>query len=133
MKKWLPVFISFVLLFTVASVQSQQKSAGKKETVYKKEGVASYYGGKFNGKLMANGEKFNEKNLTAAHNTLSLGTWVKVSNLRNKKSVIVQITDRMHHKNKRLIDVSKEAARKLGFLKRGVAKVLVEIVENPYN
>lgn len=80
---------------------------------------------------MANGQKFDEKKLTAAHNSLSLGTWVRVSNLRNKKSVIVQITDRMHRKNKRLIDVSKEAARKLGFLGRGLTKVRVEVIDNP--
>ena len=82
---------------------------------------------------MANGEKFDERKLTAAHNKLPLGTWVKVSNLRNKKSVIVQITDRMHAKNKRLIDLSKEAARQLGFLKRGLAKVSVEVIEKPKN
>ncbi|MFT3945331.1 MAG: septal ring lytic transglycosylase RlpA family protein [Agriterribacter sp.] len=131
MKKWLPILISFVLLVIGSSFQNRQSGAGKKAAVYKKEGIASYYGGKFNGKRMANGGKFNEKKLTAAHNSLSLGTWVKISNLRNKKSVIVQITDRMHPKNRRLIDVSSEAARKLGFLKRGVAKVRVEVVENP--
>lgn len=78
---------------------------------------------------MANGQKFDENKFTAASNKLSLGTWVKVSNLRNKKSVIVQITDRMHPKNKRLIDVSKAAAIKLGFLKRGLVKVKVEVIE----
>ncbi|MFT3750778.1 MAG: septal ring lytic transglycosylase RlpA family protein [Agriterribacter sp.] len=131
MKKWLLILICAGLVLTGSFSQSQQAGAGKKENIYKKEGVASYYGGKFNGKLMANGEKFDEKKLTAAHNSLSLGTWVRVSNLRNKKSVIVQITDRMHHKNKRLIDVSKEAARKLGFLKKGVTRVRVEVIENP--
>ncbi|MBN8789748.1 MAG: septal ring lytic transglycosylase RlpA family protein [Terrimonas sp.] len=131
MKKWLPILICSVLAFIGSLAQSQKNGGGKKEVIYKKEGIASYYGGKFNGRVMANGQKFDEKKLTAAHNSLSLGTWVRVSNLRNKKSVIVQITDRMHHKNKRLIDVSKEAARKLGFLKKGVTKVRVEVVENP--
>lgn len=79
---------------------------------------------------MANGQKFDQTKLTAACNVLSLGTWVKVSNLRNKKNVIVQITDRMHPKNKRLIDVSKAAAKQLGFVSRGLAKVSVEVVEN---
>ncbi len=80
---------------------------------------------------MANGEKFDQHKLTAAHNRLPLGTWVKVSNLRNKKNVIVQITDRMHPKNKRLIDVSSEAAKRLGFIRKGLTRVKVEVVERP--
>lgn len=77
---------------------------------------------------MANGKPFDYNKLTAASNRLPLGTFVRVSNLRNKKSVIVEITDRMHRKNKRLIDVSREAARRLGFIGNGLAKVKVEIV-----
>lgn len=131
MKKWLYILIFFVFAAIDSSSQNQNHKIKEGGERYKKEGIASYYAGKFHGRVMSNGEKYNEKKLTAAHNTLSLGTWVKVSNLRNKKSVIVQITDRMHHKNKRLIDVSKEAARKLGFIKRGVTKVRVEVIENP--
>ena len=130
MKKCLLVFLSLAFVVTGLLSQNQNKNNGKL-SAYKKEGIASYYGGKFNGRQMANGEKFDEKKLTAAHNSLSLGTWVKVSNLRNKKTVIVQITDRMHHKNKRLIDVSQEAARRLGFINKGFAWVRVELIDNP--
>lgn len=78
---------------------------------------------------MANGKKYDKHKLTAAANRFALGTWVKVSNLSNNKTVIVQITDRMHPKNKRLIDVSKAAAQQLGFIKKGLTKVKVEVVK----
>ena len=66
--------------------------------------------------------------MTAAHNGLPLNTYVKVTNLRNKKSVVVKITDRMHPKNKRLIDLSRGAAEKLGYIGEGLTKVKVEVV-----
>ena len=66
--------------------------------------------------------------MTAASNTLSLNTWVKVTNLHNKKSVYVKITDRMHFRNKRLIDLSKAAAHQLGYTGWGLAKVRVDVI-----
>lgn len=130
MKQLLPL-LAFLFL-TCASLRAQHKAHKPHKPVASnvKKGTASYYAQKFQGKLMANGQKFDQTKLTAACNVLSLGTWVKVSNLRNKKNVIVQITDRMHPKNKRLIDVSKAAAKQLGFVSRGLAKVSVEVVEN---
>lgn len=127
----LTLLICIFLLSFSSPLYAQKKSSSKAKasTHHVATGVASYYGTKFHGKLMANGQKFDENKFTAASNKLSLGTWVRVSNLRNKKSVIVQITDRMHPKNKRLIDVSKAAARKLGFLKRGLVKVKVEVID----
>ncbi len=91
-------------------------------------GIASFYANKFHGRKTANGEIFSQKKLTAASNTLPLNTWVKVTNLRNKKSVIVKITDRMHHRNKRLIDLSREAAHQLGYTSRGLTRVKVEVL-----
>ena len=125
------LLIYAILISSLSSLYAQKSapSKTKKASHYVKTGTASYYGAKFQGRVMANGQKFDENKLTAASNTLSLGTWVRVSNLRNNKSVIVQITDRMHPKNKRLIDISKAAAKKLGFLKRGLAKVKVEVVD----
>ena len=119
-----------ILLSSLPALYAQKSAPSKTRPASHnvKTGIASYYGAKFQGRLMANGQKFDENKLTAASNTLSLGTWVRVSNLRNRKTVIVQITDRMHPKNKRLIDLSKAAAKKLGFLKRGLAKVKVEVV-----
>lgn len=77
---------------------------------------------------MANGEIFSQKKLTAASNTLSLNTWVKVTNMHNKKYVIVKITDHMHRRNKRLIDLSKAAAHQLGYTGRGLTRVRVDVL-----
>ncbi|MFN5334301.1 MAG: septal ring lytic transglycosylase RlpA family protein [Bacteroidota bacterium] len=91
-------------------------------------GIASYYADKFNGRRTANGEIFSQDKLTAAHNSLPLGTYIRVTNLRNNKSVKVKINDRLHRKNKRLVDLSKAAARKIGFLKMGITRVKVKVL-----
>ena len=89
-------------------------------------GVASYYHDKFEGRLTANGDTFTQKNLTAASNTYPLNCWVRVTNTRNDRSVVVFITDRMHHLNTRLIDLSRSAAEKLRYIGRGLTRVKVE-------
>lgn len=89
-------------------------------------GVASFYDNKFEGRRTANGEIFSQKKLTAASNTLPLNSWARVTNLSNNRSVIVKITDRMHHRNRRLIDLSRSAASKLSFTGKGLTKVKVE-------
>ncbi|MEP6616755.1 MAG: septal ring lytic transglycosylase RlpA family protein [Ginsengibacter sp.] len=93
-----------------------------------KYGIASFYAKKFNGRTTSNGAIFSSLKMTAACNVLPLGTWVKVTNLRNDKSVVVEINDHMHHKNKRLIDLSKTAAQKLGYVSRGITRVKVEVL-----
>lgn len=102
--------------------------AGKKNGDKGNRGTASFYADKFNGRTTANGEVFDNSAMTGAHNTLPLGTYVKVTNLRNGRSVIVKITDRLHRNNTRIIDLTKNAARKLGFLARGLTRVKVEEV-----
>ena len=89
-------------------------------------GTASYYANKFEGRLTANGEVFSQQKMTAACNVLPLGTWVKVTNLYNGRTVIVKVNDRLHYKNKRLVDLSKIAARKIGYTGGGLTKVKVE-------
>jgi rare lipoprotein A len=91
-------------------------------------GIASYYADKFDGRSTANGEIFSQKKMTAASNTLALNTWVRVTNLHNRKMVIVKITDRMHPRNERLIDLSKAAARALDYIARGLTRVKVEVL-----
>jgi rare lipoprotein A len=91
-------------------------------------GVASYYSDKFQGKSTANGDIYNKALLTAAHNILPLGTWIRVTNLSNKKAVIVRVNDRLHHRNKRLVDLSLEAASRLGYTKKGLARVKIEVL-----
>jgi rare lipoprotein A len=91
-------------------------------------GTASFYANKFEGRKTANGEIFSQKNLTAASNIIPMNLWVRVTNTRNHLSVIVRITDRMHKNNKRLIDLSKAAAKKLKYTGNGLAHVKVEIL-----
>ena len=99
-------------------------------TFYKKEGLASWYGAKFHGKKTANGEVFNRKGLTAAHQTLPLPSVVKVTNLKNNKSVVVVVNDRgpFAHKEHRIIDLSEKAAEIIDMKKQGIVKVEVELL-----
>jgi rare lipoprotein A len=91
-------------------------------------GVASYYADKFEGRRTANGETFSQKKMTAAHNGLPLGTWIRVTNLRNGRKVVVKVNDRLHHRNKRLVDLSSTAASRLGYLNSGLTKVRIEVL-----
>lgn len=93
---------------------------------YSQVGVASYYGGMFNGRKTANGEIFNEKLYTAAHKTLALGSYALVTNLRNNRKIIVKINDRGPFSKDRIIDLSKGAAREIGMIHSGIARVKVE-------
>ena len=92
-------------------------------------GKASWYGRPFHGRPTASGEPYDMFTLTAAHRKLPLGTWVKVTNLRNKKSVVVRINDRGPVPESRIIDLSFEAATLLDLRARGVEKVRLDIVE----
>jgi rare lipoprotein A (peptidoglycan hydrolase) len=93
-------------------------------------GAASWYGPGFRGKRTASGDIFNEKKLTAAHKTLPLGSKVRITNLSNRKSVDVEINDRGPFVNGRIIDVSPAAARALGMIGRGTARVKVELLDD---
>lgn len=130
MKRLFFIFVALLGLCTLAVAQHPSTKKNTKHTIAL-EGTASYYADKFQGRRMANGTKYDWRKYTAAANKIPLGTWVRVRNLSNKKTVIVQITDRMSRKNKRLIDVSKASAMKLGFVKKGLTKVRVEIIDNP--
>ena len=91
-------------------------------------GLASYYHPRFEGRKTSNGSCFHNNCLTAANNFLPLGSRVKVTNQKNHHSVIVVINDRMHHRNKRLLDVSAEAARQLGFLNKGLCHIHMQLL-----
>lgn len=88
-------------------------------------GMASYYGPGLHGRRKANGEIFNQNAMTAAHRTYAFGTRVRVTNLSNGRSVELRITDRGPFVRHRIIDVSLGAARALGFVNQGVARVSV--------
>jgi rare lipoprotein A len=102
------------------------KRNGSREKIH--YGTASFYANKFEGRQTANGEIFSQKKLTGASNILPLNQWVRVTNTKNNLSVVLRITDRMHKNNKRLIDLSKAAAKKLKFTGYGLAHVKVEVL-----
>jgi rare lipoprotein A len=91
-------------------------------------GKAVYYSDKFNGRKTYSGERFSNKAMVAAHRTLPMGTMVRVVNLKNKKSVTVKIIDRGPSQPDRVIDLSKAAATKLGFVKAGSTDVSLQVV-----
>ena len=91
-------------------------------------GFASWYGRHFDGKLTADGERFDMNALTAAHRTLPINSYVRVTNLTNNRSVIVRINDRGPYARNRIIDLSAEAARELGIRNGGIARVRIELV-----
>lgn len=95
---------------------------------YSTKGKASWYGPGFAGRLTANGERFNPNELTAAHRSLPFNTRVRVTHLENGKSVIVRINDRGPFVGRRIIDLSKAAAKKLDMLGSGTASVEVVAV-----
>ncbi len=95
---------------------------------YREEGLASWYGDDFHGRLTANGEVFDMGSLTAAHPTLPMPCYARVTNLSNGKSLIVRVNDRGPYHGNRLIDVSNKAAELLEFKSNGVARVRVEYV-----
>jgi len=94
-------------------------------------GTASWYGGRFHNRRTASGVRFNTNSFMAAHRTLPFGTLVRVKNLTNGKTCVVQVTDRGPYVGNRVIDVSKAAAEKLGFLAAGTAKVELEVIAPP--
>jgi len=95
---------------------------------YRAEGMASWYGHDFHGRLTANGEVFDMTSLTAAHPTLPIPSYARVTNLSNGKSLIVRVNDRGPYHGNRLIDVSNRASELLEFKGKGVARVRVEYV-----
>jgi len=105
----------------------------KEEANYDEVGLASWYGKDFHGKKTANGEYFNMNALTAAHKTLALPTFVKVTNLSNGRSLVLRVNDRGPFVGDRLIDVSRRAAQLLGFQKQGVTNVRVQAVDDRGN
>jgi rare lipoprotein A len=111
-----------------AKVVRQQELNDKGDSAVVYYGVASYYADKFEGRPTASGAPYNHKSFTAACNVLPLGTWIRVTNLKNDKKVIVQVNDRLHAKNNRVVDLSKVAASKIGYVKTGLARVKVEVL-----
>lgn len=132
-------YILFLLIMTSStifgkenSLRSMRDSIGKVEIENRNNlnGSASFYGGKLHGSIRADGGRFNQWDLTAAHKTLPFGTKLKVTNLDNGNSVIVTINDRGPYKRGRVIDLSRQAFRQLDNEKRGVLKnISIEVLK----
>lgn len=106
--------------FTAAPVEAAKPKQNRRTAGQAiRNGNASYYGARFAGRRTANGEIFNPSKLTAAHRTLPFGTRLKVTNKRNGRSVIVRVNDRGPFHGNRVIDLSREAAKRIGLLHRG--------------
>jgi len=116
--------------YTVLGKGYQVMDSGKG---YQATGIASWYGSKFHGHLTSNGETYDMYSMSAAHKTLPLPSYVKVTNLDNSKQVIVRVNDRGPFHEGRIIDLSYAAAHRLDVLKTGTAKVKIEVIyiENP--
>src|SRR5687768_12577482 len=130
------MMLLLLCLLAVADAAAQNVNVAAIRPVPKKKaetkkilfGTASYYADKFNGRQTANGEQYDHNKATAACNQLPLGTWIRVTNIKNKKSVVVRINDRMHPRMTRIVDLSRSSAEKLGYLKRGLAEVKIEVL-----
>lgn len=119
-----------VALALVACAAGPKKTTtGKQVPISVQQGKASWYGGKHHGGPTASGERFNKFAMTAAHRTLRMNTRVRVTNLRNGRTVEVRINDRGPFTKGRIIDLSEAAARQLGMLDAGVVPVRVEVIK----
>lgn len=130
-----PVETKLISMIDIDDFVTEETDPGEEPKAEKKNasvtlfGQASYYADMFHGRKTANGETFKQNGLTAACNSLPLGTWIKVTNLANGKNVIVKTNDRLHARMKRVVDLSKAAAVKLGYTKQGLARVKIEVLD----
>ena len=111
--------ISLIACTLLANAQSKNR--------YKEKGIASFYADYFQGRQTASGDYYSHNKFTAAHRKLPFGTWVKVTNLDNNRSVIVRINDRGPFIDGRIIDLSKSAAKQIGDLRQGLFKVRIKV------
>lgn len=123
----------FLVIHTLPLLAEETPKGGKNEEVAQKtkdeaegeEGVASYYAKRYNGRRTNSGERYRPEKLTAAHADLPLGTRVRVVNKSNGKEVVVRVNDRCRRRKSPFIDLSRRAAKELGFLGKGTARVKI--------
>lgn len=136
LKVWILVVVAVVMVACAHGKtvrhhpETVPAEATSSTTGYSATGMASWYGPGFHGRRTASGKRFNSKKLTAAHRTLPFGTRVLVTNLANDKSVEVVINDRGPALKSRVIDLSFAAAKKIGCVGTGVARVSIEVVSD---
>jgi rare lipoprotein A (peptidoglycan hydrolase) len=131
MKKYTTLFLCLLFSMPLWAQSETKDTAGPKKDEKIAYGIASFYSKNLDSTQTATGEIFLNKNMTAASNHFKLNTWVRVTNLRNGKTVIVRINDRMHKKmalRGRVVDLSRAAAQKLSFISSGLVRVKVVVV-----
>ena len=116
---------------TAATVADLASAVEQRIVSAVQEGLVSWYGAAFHGRPTASGERFDSEDLTMAHPTLPFGTEVKVTNLRNNRSVVVRVNDRGPHVGRRIADLSRAAAAQIGMLRRGVVRARIEVLGEP--
>lgn len=120
------IFIITLILGFRYTISAQDTLSTENKTI----GTASFYAKKFNGRKTSSGEKFSSDSLTAAHKKLKFGTYVLVRNLKNDSTVVVKINDRLPQKSKRSIDLTLRAAKQLNFVKSGLTKVEITVLDS---
>ena len=128
---FLSILLGISLVLPATELFAKQPANHKSRTAHTKQmtGIASYYGGKFHGRRTASGEIFNKNAMTAAHRSLPFGTKIKVTNLRNGRTVLVRVNDRGPHAPGRMIDLSQAAAKKIGLSHAGTARVKLQVIK----
>lgn len=111
-------FLSITVLFALSIASIAQSDAC----------TASYYHDKFEGRRTASGATFRQDSLMCAHKSLPFGTYIRVTNLKNDSSVVVQVTDRLPQSSKRCVDLTTRAAKQLNFIASGLTKVSIEVL-----
>ncbi|MGA2517827.1 MAG: septal ring lytic transglycosylase RlpA family protein [Thermodesulfobacteriota bacterium] len=124
------VVFMWVFVPLVGTAQPTPASPGASSGPIK--GICVYYNDKFQGHVLASGEKYDKEALTAAHKTLPFGTMVKVTNLGNNKSVVVRVNDRSPHggSKAKIIEITSRAAKEIDMIKKGKMEVQIEVVES---
>jgi rare lipoprotein A len=124
--RWTTIAVAIGLLTLIVLAGWRYGGRDQGELKFIENGTASWYGPGFHGKETASGERYNQNDLTAAHKKLPLGSEATVTNIETGKSVEVEINDRGPYVPGRKIDLSKEAARRIGVIEDGTAKVRIE-------
>jgi len=126
MRTWRAFFLLLPLALVAVSCAPRAYRPPSDKVVYREEGIASWYGGKFHGRKTSSGERYDMYALTAAHRTLPLGTIVRVTRTGNGRSIVLKVNDRGPFIDGRIIDLSYGAARRLRMVEDGLANVVVE-------
>lgn len=125
--RWMGIAVALGLAPVMATDEAAQ--AQRAPAVFVQHGIASWYGPGFHGRKTASGERFNQNELTAAHKKLPLGTKATVTNLKNGKTIVVEINDRGPYARGRILDLSKAAADQLGMKNAGTTPVRLQVDE----